>query len=137
MSLPLNQIICGDAFEEKHILYKRITILIMPNLKQILRCRSCGFVWKNEEKVSRVKCPICQKEIDARDRTEYSKGYIKQHPEKLQRFLLLKKKGIIKSKHNTSAWYRRSALMRISNGNPKCSHACMHACTTLKSLRND
>jgi len=88
--------------------------------KKILRCRNCAYVWKNNKLNQIVKCPICGKLIDARNRKEYAKDYIKKHPERLQKFKKLSKENKLKRKVNWNVEARKSAVMVIAKGYPKC-----------------
>ena len=85
-------------------------------IKKIIRCRKCWFVFENKDEQIRVKCPKCGEIKDARDRKEWAKRYLQQHPERLEKLKNLNHKD--KSNKNL----RKSVLFRIGGLEPHCSY---------------
>ena len=51
-------------------------------IKKRINCRNCSNVWHPTDKNTMQLCPICGKRTDVRDRSEYTKEYLINHPER-------------------------------------------------------
>ena len=87
-------------------------------VKEILQCRKCGFVWKNEKKLINTICPNCKSSKDARDRSKYSKKSGHKNIKKIQKW---KKENPEKVKKSMDKWRKRlrqSVFFLVAKGNP-------------------
>ena len=89
--------------------------------RNILKCRSCGNVWKYTGVKTIAICPLCGKPKDARDRRGYSQAYLTAHPErkdKLKNWLKENKKS---HSDTTSIRLKKSVFALISKSTePHC-----------------
>lgn len=93
-------------------------------LKTRIVCKQCCVVFKNTSKKISIKCPSCDKTIDARDRTGWYKDWCKRNQKKAEErkksMIEYNKKTYIERGKKTRERLRKSVLNIISNNNPKC-----------------
>lgn len=90
-------------------------------LKSKLICGRCSYVWVYLGVSSSTKCPVCGKQIDARDKTEYSRNYAEQHPERKTKLVEWWKQNKTKHSRDTTSKLKRRVFAIISeSATPKC-----------------
>jgi predicted RNA-binding Zn-ribbon protein involved in translation (DUF1610 family) len=93
----------------------------MKKIKDVLKCKNCGYVWRYEDKKTITKCPLCDKTKHTRDRKAYSKDYMERHPERKDKLKDWLSQHSKEHSDKTSAMLKRSVFALISKSpNPKC-----------------
>jgi len=83
-------------------------------LKETIRCRKCWFSFQYEGTKIYAICPECGNKIDARDRSEYSRG-------RTEHFARLRSSGKTKSKAGNQNLHNSALFVVYGNTAVKCN----------------
>jgi hypothetical protein len=102
-------------------IYKRNPRISSYPLKSKLICGECSYVWEYTGVSSSTNCPICNKRIDARDKTKYSEGYARLHPERKVKLIEWWKNNKAKHSKDTTSKLKKRVFALVSKSiNPIC-----------------